>query len=85
MKLATVGELAAIEVSTVRNGQVHRANTVSEMFFDPATLVAFHSQVMPLFPGDIISSGTPGAVVIRGGDVAECRIPGVGTLVNPVR
>jgi 2-keto-4-pentenoate hydratase/2-oxohepta-3-ene-1,7-dioic acid hydratase in catechol pathway len=82
--LDEVGELAAIEVATVKNGEVHRANTVSEMFFDPATLVAFHSQVMPLFPGDIISSGTPGAVVIRAGDVAECRIPGVGTLVNPV-
>jgi 2-keto-4-pentenoate hydratase/2-oxohepta-3-ene-1,7-dioic acid hydratase in catechol pathway len=46
--------------------------------------VAFHSAVMPLFPGDVISTGTPGAIHVRAGDVAECRIPGIGRLVNPV-
>jgi len=83
--LASGGSLDALEVSTVRNGEVHRTNTVSNMTFSPAHLVSFHSQVMPLFPGDVISTGTPGAVVIEDGDVAECRIPGVGTLTNPVR
>ena len=39
---------------------------------------------MPLYPGDIISTGTPGAVQIRPGDFAECRIPGVGVPSNPV-
>jgi 2-keto-4-pentenoate hydratase/2-oxohepta-3-ene-1,7-dioic acid hydratase in catechol pathway len=39
---------------------------------------------MPLFPGDIISTGTPGAVRIGPGDIVECRIPGVGVLLNPV-
>jgi len=34
---------------------------------------------------DIISTGTPGAVVIRDGDTAECRIEGLGRLANPVR
>jgi 2-keto-4-pentenoate hydratase/2-oxohepta-3-ene-1,7-dioic acid hydratase in catechol pathway len=82
--LATCGSLGAVEVSTVINGVVHRSNTVSNMTFDPAFLVSFHSMVMPLFPGDIISTGTPGAVRIIPGDVAECRIPGVGVLVNPV-
>jgi 2-keto-4-pentenoate hydratase/2-oxohepta-3-ene-1,7-dioic acid hydratase in catechol pathway len=54
------------------------------MRFSPAFLISFHSKVMPLYPGDIISPGTPGAIHVRPGDVAECRIPGVGTLVNPV-
>lgn len=76
--------LAALEVSTVLGGKVRRTNTVSNMRYDPAFLVAFHSEVMPLYPGDIISTGTPGAVQVRPGDVAECRIPGVGRLVNPV-
>lgn len=66
------------------NGDVHRSNKVSRMRFSPAYLVSFHSAVMPLFPGDIISTGTPGAVQISPGDVAECRIPGVGVLSNPV-
>ncbi|WP_081416449.1 fumarylacetoacetate hydrolase family protein [Arthrobacter castelli] len=78
------GSLADIEVSTVVNGEVHRHNTVSNMRYDPAYLISFHSKVMPLYPGDIISSGTPGAVHIRPGDVAECRIPGIGVLTNPV-
>ncbi|MDQ4054368.1 MAG: fumarylacetoacetate hydrolase family protein [Actinomycetota bacterium] len=78
------GSLADVEVSTVINGSVHRSNTVYHMRYDPAFLISFHSKVMPLFPGDIISTGTPGAVHIKPGDVVECRIPGVGTLRNPV-
>jgi 2-keto-4-pentenoate hydratase/2-oxohepta-3-ene-1,7-dioic acid hydratase in catechol pathway len=76
--------LPRIEVRTVHNGSAARRNTVSNMTFSPEFLVSFHSKVMPLFPGDIISTGTPGAVVVAGGDVVECRIPGVGTLRNPV-
>jgi 2-keto-4-pentenoate hydratase/2-oxohepta-3-ene-1,7-dioic acid hydratase in catechol pathway len=78
------GSLADLEVSTVINGVVHKSNVVANMRFDPAFLVSFHSKVMPLFPGDIISTGTPGAVQLSPGDVVECRIPGVGALVNPV-
>jgi 2-keto-4-pentenoate hydratase/2-oxohepta-3-ene-1,7-dioic acid hydratase in catechol pathway len=55
------------------------------MAFPPYYLVSFHSHVATLYPGDIISTGTPGAVVIRDGDVAECRIEGLGSLSNPVR
>ncbi len=82
--IGAFGGLGQVEVSTVVNGSVHRANTVDHMIFAPAHLISFHSQVMPLHPGDIISSGTPGAVVVEGGDLAECRIPGVGVLTNPV-
>jgi 2-keto-4-pentenoate hydratase/2-oxohepta-3-ene-1,7-dioic acid hydratase in catechol pathway len=82
--LAEVGSVADIEVTTAINGEVHRKNTVSHMRYDPAYLISFHSKVMPLEPGDIISPGTPGAVHIRPGDTAECWIPGVGSLANPV-
>ncbi len=79
-----VGEVDALEVATVLNGEVRRKNTVSNMTFSPYRLVSFHSQVMTLLPGDVISTGTPGAVGIEPGDVAECRIGGFGPLVNPV-
>lgn len=79
-----VGEVSDLEVSTVLNGEVRRKNTVSNMTFSPYRLVSFHSRVMTLLPGDIISTGTPGAVAVRPGDVAECRIGGLGPLVNPV-
>ena len=79
-----VEEVAALEVATVLNGEVRRKNTVSNMTFSPYRLVSFHSRVMTLLPGDVISTGTPGAVEVRPGDVAECRIGGFGPLVNPV-
>jgi len=79
-----VGDVGVLEVSTVLNGEVHRTNTVSNMMFSPWTLVAFHSRVMRLLPGDVISTGTPGAVVIKEGDVAECRISGLKPLANRV-
>ncbi len=79
-----VDDVGALEVSTVLNGEVRRANTVSNMTFSPWWLVAFHSRVMRLLPGDVISTGTPGAVVIREDDVAECRISGFEPLANPV-
>ena len=72
-------------MGTWRNGMLHRQNVVANMAFPPAYLVAFHSRVMTLYPGDIISTGTPGAVVIEHDDVAECRIEGLGSLSNPVR
>ena len=74
-----------LTVGTWRNGAVHREDVVDNMAFDPAALVAFHSRIFPLQPGDVILTGTPGAAVVEDGDVAECRIDGVGTLVNPVR
>jgi 2-keto-4-pentenoate hydratase/2-oxohepta-3-ene-1,7-dioic acid hydratase in catechol pathway len=55
------------------------------MTFPPDFLVSFHSKVMTLLPGDVISTGTPGAVPIADGDVVECRIAGFDTLVNPVK
>jgi 2-keto-4-pentenoate hydratase/2-oxohepta-3-ene-1,7-dioic acid hydratase in catechol pathway len=81
---AVSGTLADVSVTTLINHEVHRQNVVSNMTFSPEMLISFHSKVMPLYPGDIISTGTPGAVVIRAGDVAGCLIPGIGELSNPV-
>ncbi|WP_084243777.1 fumarylacetoacetate hydrolase family protein [Planomicrobium okeanokoites] len=79
-----VEDVLDLKVATVINGEIHRDNLVSNMTFQPQQLISFHSKVMTLLPGDIISTGTPGAVVIRDGDVVECRIDGFETLVNPV-
>lgn len=80
-----VSDVLNLEVGTYHNGQLHRANVVANMAFPPYYLISFHSHVATLYPGDIISTGTPGAVIIRDGDTAECRIEGLGRLVNPVR
>ena len=79
-----IPDVSTLEVSTVLNGRVHAKNVVANMTFSPAFLVSFLSQVMTLLPGDIISTGTPGACVIADGDIVECRISGFLSLVNPV-
>lgn len=79
-----VPDVLGLTVGTYNNGKLHRENQVRNMAFPPDYLVSFHSHVATLYPGDIISTGTPGAVVIKPGDVTECRIGGLGTLSNPV-
>ncbi|MBA2442587.1 MAG: fumarylacetoacetate hydrolase family protein [Rubrobacter sp.] len=79
-----VGSLEELEVTTALNGEPVRTNAVRNMTFSPLWLVAFHSEVMTLLPGDVISTGTPGAVIIRDGDVVSCRIDGFESLSNPV-
>lgn len=78
-------DVGEIEVKTVRNGEVVRANTISAMMFGPQDLIRYHARIMPLFPGDIISTGTPGAGHIQHGDVVEAQISGFPTLINSVR
>ena len=79
-----VDDVRRLKVSTIINGRVHAANKVDNMTFTPDVLIAFHSQVMTLLPGDIISTGTPGAVHVHHGDVVACRISDFEPLRNPV-
>jgi 2-keto-4-pentenoate hydratase/2-oxohepta-3-ene-1,7-dioic acid hydratase in catechol pathway len=79
-----IDDVRRLKVATVINGKVHAENTVAQMTFLPDRLVSYHSQVMTLLPGDIISTGTPGAVTIQHGDRVACRISGFEALHNPV-
>ncbi len=83
--LDEVGKMGDLAVATVLNGEVRHKNVVSNMTFSPEFLVSFHSKVMTLLPGDVISTGTPGAVEVRDGDVVSCYIDGFEPLSNPVR
>jgi len=77
------GDVLDLQVETVLGGRVRHRNRLRNMRFRPWYTVAFHAAFMTLLPGDIILTGTPGAVVIRDGDVVECRIGGLAPLVNP--
>jgi 2-keto-4-pentenoate hydratase/2-oxohepta-3-ene-1,7-dioic acid hydratase in catechol pathway len=78
-------DVMRLRVGTYLNGDLQRENVVANMAFPPYYLLSYHSQVMTLHPGDIISTGTPGAAIIEHGDIAECRIEGLGILTNPVK
>jgi 2-keto-4-pentenoate hydratase/2-oxohepta-3-ene-1,7-dioic acid hydratase in catechol pathway len=66
-------------------------SNTSEMLFGIAEQIAFLSGIVPLLPGDVISTGTPAGVgfarkrFLHPGDVVVAEIEGVGRLVNPVR
>ncbi|GBF77784.1 hypothetical protein PA598K_06354 [Paenibacillus sp. 598K] len=79
-----IADLSQLVVATVCNDEVVASKRAGLMRFQPAWIVAFHSQVMTLLPGDILLTGTPGAAVIRAGDTIACRIDGFTPLVNVV-
>lgn len=79
-----VDDLASLTVSLEHNGRPGPSNRVANMTYGPAELIAFHARGMTWEPGDILSTGTPGAVHIRPGDEVVCRIDGIGELRNRV-
>lgn len=79
-----VSALGDLEVRTIVNGQVRAANTVDAMAFSPAELVAYHSRVMTLEPGDLITTGTPGAHPIEPGATVRAEVDRVGTVEAPI-
>ena len=79
-----VKDIFSLQVQTILNGKVYAENIVSNMTFPPDFLVSYHSQIMTMLPGDIISTGTPGAAPLKNGDIIECRIPGFHPLMNHV-
>jgi 2-keto-4-pentenoate hydratase/2-oxohepta-3-ene-1,7-dioic acid hydratase in catechol pathway len=90
--LDEVGDLQNLRLSTRVNGEVMQEGTTADMVFGVAELLAFISADITLLPGDVISTGTPAGVgafrdppvFLKPGDVVECRIEGVGAIVNAV-
>jgi len=67
------------------NGEERQRGLVTDMITDPYSLVAYVSENVTLLPGDVIITGSPSGVSgIVHGDVIECEIEGIGTLINPV-
>jgi 2-keto-4-pentenoate hydratase/2-oxohepta-3-ene-1,7-dioic acid hydratase in catechol pathway len=73
------------ELSSRINGETKQASTIDHMLHDVPKLISYVSQNMTLLPGDVILTGTPAGITqIVSGDVVECEIEGIGTLVNSV-
>ena len=72
-------------ITTIVNGAVKQDSRTSDFIFSVHHLVAFISRVMTLFPGDIISTGTPSGIgPISAQDEVTVRIEGIGELTNRV-
>ncbi|MGO4854076.1 fumarylacetoacetate hydrolase family protein [Phaeovulum sp. W22_SRMD_FR3] len=82
-----------LHLQTRLNGTVVQDTDLSMLISSIPRLIAYCSTILPLLPGDVIVSGTPGGVGarrnpplwMRDGDLCEVEISGIGTLANPVR
>lgn len=77
---------AALRLRLSVNGEVRQDGSTADMVFRPAEIVRYLSQFMVLYPGDVVSTGTPagvalgsGAPYLRPGDVVELTADGLGT------
>jgi 2-keto-4-pentenoate hydratase/2-oxohepta-3-ene-1,7-dioic acid hydratase in catechol pathway len=67
------------------NGELKQSANTASFIFDVPTVVSFITRVMPLFPGDIIATGTPAGIgPMKPGDTIEIEIEGIGRLRNTV-
>lgn len=81
-----------MQLTTRLNGQQVQHTSVDLMITPIPTVIAYTSTILPLLPGDVIVSGTPGGVgarrtpklFMKDGDVVEVEVSGIGILRNPV-
>jgi 2-keto-4-pentenoate hydratase/2-oxohepta-3-ene-1,7-dioic acid hydratase in catechol pathway len=74
-----------LTVKTRVNGVEKQSGRTAEMAFSVPFLIRYIANIMTLFPGDLIVTGTPAGVSpLRPGDIVEVEIDGIGILQNSV-
>lgn len=72
-------------VTTRLNGEIKQQGNTADMAFPVAFLIRYISEIMTLYPGDLIATGTPAGVSkMKDGDVVEVEVGGIGVLRNQV-
>ena len=72
-----------LNIETFVNGSLKQRGNTSDLIFNIPGLISFISNIMTLYPGDIIATGTPyGVGRLKAGDIVEIKINGIGTLKN---
>jgi 2-keto-4-pentenoate hydratase/2-oxohepta-3-ene-1,7-dioic acid hydratase in catechol pathway len=72
-------------VETRLNGELKQKGNTADMAFPVAFLIRYISEIMTLYPGDLIATGTPAGVSrMKDGDTVEVEVAGIGVLRNRV-
>jgi 2-keto-4-pentenoate hydratase/2-oxohepta-3-ene-1,7-dioic acid hydratase in catechol pathway len=83
--IQTEADPSDLELRTSVNGEQKQRCSTKELLFTVQEMIAFISYVMPLMPGDVISTGTPpGPPIISPGDEVTITIENIGHLTNKV-
>jgi 2,4-diketo-3-deoxy-L-fuconate hydrolase len=80
-------------IVTKVNGVVKQDGNTEHFIWDESHMIRFLSSILTLYPGDVISTGTPDGVgagrkppeYLKPGDVVSIEIDGIGTLTTPMR
>ena len=74
-----------VAVTTRLNGEIKQQGNTADMAFPVAFLIRYISEIMTLYPGDLIATGTPAGVAkMKDGDTVEVEVAGIGVLRNGV-
>ncbi|MCH4057191.1 MAG: fumarylacetoacetate hydrolase family protein [Lactobacillaceae bacterium] len=84
-----VADLGSLTLSTTVNGVEKQKSSLAHLIFGVPELVSYLSQIVALYPGDLIFTGTPGGVgagrspqeFLHSGDQLVSRIEQLGELV----
>jgi 2,4-didehydro-3-deoxy-L-rhamnonate hydrolase len=87
-----LGDASGLKISLWVNDELKQSSTTSELIFTVPELVSRLSRSTTLFPGAVISTGTPHGVgfsrtppeFLKTDDVVAIEIEGIGRLTNPV-
>ena len=87
-----IPDLGALTLTTRLNGKVMQEAQISDLIFSVPVIVSYISKFTPLYPGDVIATGTPGGVgdrrdppvYMKDGDIVEVEIDRIGILRNVV-
>lgn len=81
-----------LHLECVVSGQKMQSSSTLQMIFTIPEIIEYLSAALTLEAGDVVGTGTPAGVgfartpprFLRPGDVVECTVEKIGTLVNPV-
>jgi len=87
-----IDDINNLRLTAMVDGEIMQDGNTRDMIFDIPAIIENVSEDITLIPGDIISTGTPAGVgifrdppvVLKPGNVVECRIEQIGTIINRV-
>jgi len=78
-------ESDSINIKLYLNEELKQSSNTSDLIFKIPELVAFITETMTLYPGDVILTGTPSGVgPMEVGDVVTVELEGIGRLSNVI-
>lgn len=77
---------SALDIQLLLNGEVKQSSNTKYFITSVPKLISFISQVMTLYPGDVVLTGTPeGVGPMQPGDEVVVKIPAIGELHNTIQ